>query len=194
MEPTFGGQKMIDGKRVLAIIPARGGSKRFPGKNLAMFHGEPLLVHSVKQALACKYVDSVVVSSDSEAILALVEPPAIALRRPPELSTDDARTEDAIRHALAHYPCDLFVLLQPTSPTRSIEDINLIIWYAQAFGGTGKAHTTSGNKDPNGSVYASTDTTFRYGHLTNHSIPIWVPAERSHDINTPEDLERAQRA
>lgn len=177
---------------MLAIIPARGGSKRFPGKNLAMFHDEPLVVHAVKQALACKYVDSVVVSSDSDAILTLVKPPAIALRRPPELSTDDARTEDAIKHALASHQCDLFVVLQATSPTRSIEDIERTIRAASTYS---SAHTTTNHPHPNGAVYARTTTQWllHTPPLSPSMIHIPMPAERSHDINTPEDLERAQR-
>ncbi len=111
---------MIGGKTVLAVVPARGGSKRLPGKNLRLLDGVPLISWSIRAAQQSKYVDAVLVTSDSPAILAEAEKhSAPTIVRPAELATDEATSMSAIVHALAHSPAhDLIVLLQPTSPLR----------------------------------------------------------------------------
>ena len=117
---------MIGSRMVLAVIPARGGSKGLPGKNILPVQGRPLLAWTADAALAARALDRVVVSSDADAILAAaracgVEP----LRRPAELATDTATTLDVIVHALDACPGhDIVVVLQPTSPLRTAADID----------------------------------------------------------------------
>ena len=108
----------------VALIPARGGSKGIPRKNLAPLAGKPLLRWAIDAARAADSVTRAVVSTDDDEIAdeaADVE----VLRRPAELAGDDTPMLDVIRHALEHVePCDVLVLLQPTSPLRRPEQID----------------------------------------------------------------------
>ena len=111
--------------RYLAIIPARGGSKGVPGKNLRPVRGKPLVVWSIEQALACAAIDRVVVSTDSAEIaeVARAAGAEVPVMRPASLATDTTPTEPVLWHMLetlesAGYRPDAVILLQPTSPLR----------------------------------------------------------------------------
>ncbi len=115
----------------IAIIPARGGSKGIPRKNLINFCGRPLLAWSILQAKGAVSVDQVYVSSDDDEILAVTrEYGAEGIKRPPELATDSASSEAAIIHVLNHVSTtgrslgDAVVFLQATSPLREPADID----------------------------------------------------------------------
>lgn len=104
---------------IIGLIPARGGSKGVPGKNIKMIYGKPLIVWSIERALESKLLDRVVVSTDSDEIAQIAKNAgAEVLMRPAELATDTASTLDVMIHALKKYPADILVLLQPTSPCR----------------------------------------------------------------------------
>lgn len=114
----------------ICIIPARGGSKRLPKKNIADFHGKPLIAYTIEAAIQSKlFGDNVYVSSDSEAILAVArtysQNGVKALRRPKEISGDDSPLEDAALHLLRSSPgsFDTLCLLMPNFPLRSAEDV-----------------------------------------------------------------------
>ena len=114
----------------LCIIPARGGSKSIPRKNIRRVAGKPLLAYSVEQALETPSIERVVVSTNSEEIAAVArEYGAEVIPRPPEISGDTASSESALLHALDHlrdqegYETDLVVFLQATSPLRRPDDI-----------------------------------------------------------------------
>jgi YrbI family 3-deoxy-D-manno-octulosonate 8-phosphate phosphatase len=115
--------------RIVAIIPARGGSKGIPNKNLTDFAGKPLVAWSILQALEAPSVSSVVVSSDSDEILDVAKSyGAMVVKRPPELSSDTASSEVALIHALELVEEELgkvksVVFLQATSPLREPGDI-----------------------------------------------------------------------
>ena len=122
---------MINGKKVLTIIPARGGSKGLPGKNIKELCGKPLIAWSIEQALASKYVDKVFVSTDSEEIAKIAKEVGanVPFLRPAELATDDSPTSDAILHVLEQLSMkgesyDYVALLEPTSPLRKSNDID----------------------------------------------------------------------
>jgi N-acylneuraminate cytidylyltransferase len=115
----------------LAIIPARGGSKGIPGKNLRPLAGRPLLAHTITQATAASLVSRVVVSTDDEAIAAVARAyGADLVRRPEAISGDTASSESALLDALGQlerdegYRPDLIVFLQCTSPLRQPGDID----------------------------------------------------------------------
>ena len=115
----------------ICIIPARGGSKGIPGKNIMLFCGKPLLAWSILQAKQAKTINAVYVTSDDATILRVAEDfGAIPIRRPDELSTDTATSEAALLHALDNIEkgkaakIDLVVFLQATSPLRESEDID----------------------------------------------------------------------
>ena len=110
--------------RTIAVVPARGGSKSFPGKNLALFHGRPLVAHAIATGQAAG-IDEVLLTTDDDAIAdAGRSAGARVVNRPSELATDMSRTVDAVLHALDDVPDDvLLVLLQPTSPLRTSDDV-----------------------------------------------------------------------
>jgi CMP-N,N'-diacetyllegionaminic acid synthase len=122
---------MIDNKRILAIIPARGGSKRLPRKNILDLAGKPLIAWSIEAALGSKYIDRVIVSTDDDEIAEISRKYGadVPFIRPKELASDTASTIDVVRHALNFLKenGDNFkyvLLLQPTSPLRTVEHIN----------------------------------------------------------------------
>jgi CMP-N-acetylneuraminic acid synthetase len=109
---------------VVALIPARGGSKGIPRKNLAPLAGKTLLRWAIDVARDAETVSRTVVSTDDDEIAAAAGDAEI-LRRPPELSTDETPMLDVIQHAVEHVqPCDVLVLLQPTSPLRRPEQVD----------------------------------------------------------------------
>ena len=107
---------------VVAVIPARGGSKGLPGKNIRMLAGKPLLAYSIEAAKRCSLIDRVVVSTDDEGIAAVARKHGaeVPFLRPPELATDEATTESVLRHAVLwleereKVPVEIVVFLQPT--------------------------------------------------------------------------------
>lgn len=116
--------------KILYFIPARGGSKGIPGKNIKPFAGKPLICHSIDQARAFATDADICLSTDSPEIAAVAETYGLAVPflRPAALATDSATTQDAIIHALDFYrdrgiDYDTVVLLQPTSPLRTVEQI-----------------------------------------------------------------------
>lgn len=110
---------------IAAIITARGGSKGLPGKNLLPLLGKSLLAYSIEAARQCTLIDRVVVTTDDSAIAeAARQLGALVVNRPPGLATDEARSADAVAHALEHLAASgalpgIAVLLQPTSPLRT---------------------------------------------------------------------------
>ena len=113
-------------KTFLAIIPARGGSKRLPRKNILDLCGKPLISYSIEAGLKSKYISKVVVTSDDNEILTISkEYGAVTINRPEYLANDTATTFGALEHtinSLEKY--DYIVLLQPTSPLRNEKHID----------------------------------------------------------------------
>ncbi len=105
----------------LAVIPARGGSKGIPKKNILSIRGKPLIAWSIEAACASASIDKAIVSTDSDEIAAVArEFGAEVLRRPAELATDEATTIAVIQHVAACIEdAQVFVVLQPTSPLRA---------------------------------------------------------------------------
>ena len=106
---------------ITALIPARGGSKGLPNKNIKEFSGKPLIVHTIEFALKANLINEVVVSTDNSKIAKISEEArATVLKRPPELSTDSATTESVIEHYInfSNNKPEIIVLLQATSPLR----------------------------------------------------------------------------
>ncbi len=126
---------------ILAIIPARGGSKGIPRKNIQPLVGKPLLAYTIEHAHATPAISRVVVSTDDAEIAAVAEQyGAEVIWRPAEISGDDATSESALLHALDHlrdsegYEPDLVVFLQATSPLRQPDDIQKAIETLQQQG------------------------------------------------------------
>ncbi len=122
---------MIDGHRILAVVPARGGSKGIPLKNLRKLGGIPLVALAGKVAGDCKLIDRAVVSTDNEEIARVAEAAGLLapFRRPEELSGDRIADWDVLNHALQtmeridNTTYDIVAMLQPTSPGRTSQHV-----------------------------------------------------------------------
>lgn len=137
--------------KTLAVIPARGGSKGIPGKNIKPIAGKPLLAWTIERALAAKTVDRVVVSTEDAKIAAVARKwGAEVVDRPKRLATDKVDTLPVLQHALAVCPADVLVLLQCTSPIRRPGLIDLCVKKFRAE-----------SADSLGTVYA--DRSYEYG-------------------------------
>lgn len=115
--------------KILAIIPARGGSKGLPNKNIYPLAGKPLIRHTIEAALASKYICKTVVSTDSQQIMEVCEDLCEVIKRPAILATDNAPSEPVFHHAINclaidGHKYDFIVALQPTSPLRDADDID----------------------------------------------------------------------
>ncbi len=120
---------------MLAIIPARGGSKGLPGKNIMSLSGKPLIAHTIEAAIESEYVSRVIVSTDDKDIadVAVLSGAEVPFLRPEELSGDKSKAIDAYIYTIdelkrtENIEYGEFVVLQPTSPLRTSEDIDLAI-------------------------------------------------------------------
>ena len=118
---------MIGGRKVLALIPARGGSKGLPGKNIMRIGGRPLIQWTIDAARASRYIDRLILSSDDSAIIAIAKAGGceVPFVRDAALSEDKTSSIDVVVDALRRMPgYEIVVLLQPTSPLRSSQDID----------------------------------------------------------------------
>lgn len=122
---------MYKGKKILAIIPARGGSKGLPGKNIRPLLGKPLIAWSIEHAQKSKLVDEIFVSTDSREIADVAEQYGVKVPelRPAELAVDTAPSSVFIEYTINKYKSegidfDYFILLEPTSPLREVEDVD----------------------------------------------------------------------
>lgn len=116
--------------KILAIIPARGGSKRLPNKNVLDLNGKPLIKWTIEAALGCNEIDTVMVSTDSSNIadIAIQAGAEVPYLRSAELSSDTASSSDVVLNVINYYESignefDVVILLQPTSPLRTTNDI-----------------------------------------------------------------------
>jgi len=164
----------------IAIIPARGGSKGIPNKNLVEVNGQSLVTRAINSAVQSGVVDFVVVSSDDPTILEAAKVAgAIAIERPAELASDTSAIEDAISHALQKFSEDhqvptTLVLLQPTSPLRQSSSISDAV------------HLFTEN-DSVGSVYGVTEA-------EHHPYKTFIATEAGlQPVRNVEDLSRSRQ-
>ncbi len=118
--------------KILGIIPARGGSKGIPHKNIKIMADKPLIVHTIATAIRSRYIDHLIISTDSSEIASIAKQYGgdVPFLRPSEFSSDQSRAIDVLIHAVQFMEdldkkrYDLIVYLEPTSPNRSVEDID----------------------------------------------------------------------
>jgi CMP-N,N'-diacetyllegionaminic acid synthase len=126
---------MIDGRHVLAVVPARGGSKTVPLKNIKLLDGRPLIAHVSDVVRNVAEIDRAVVSTDHDEIARVAEESGLAVpfRRPEPIAGDRIGDWDVLNHALLETEkidgqrYDIIVMLQPTSPLRSAADVQATI-------------------------------------------------------------------
>jgi CMP-N-acetylneuraminic acid synthetase len=121
----------INNEKIIAIIPARGGSKGLPGKNIKPLLGKPLIAWTIEQAKRSKFIDKLIVSTDSQKIAKVAKKygAEVPFLRPEKYAKDNSPTSEAIIHALDWFEkrgekFDIIVLLEPTSPLRKDGDID----------------------------------------------------------------------
>ncbi|MDC3131894.1 acylneuraminate cytidylyltransferase family protein, partial [Pelagibacteraceae bacterium] len=129
---------MIKNKKILCIIPAKSYSKRLPNKNIKIFNGKPLFYNSLTQAKKSKYIDEVIISTDSLFIKNYLKKRKhiIPFMRPKKFSGSKTKSETVINHVLSKINSQLFdsiILLQPTSPLRTTKIIDKFIEYFYAI-------------------------------------------------------------
>ncbi|MAF43259.1 MAG: acylneuraminate cytidylyltransferase [Parcubacteria group bacterium] len=117
-------------KKIIAIIPARGGSKTVPKKNIKLLAGKPLIAYTIEEAKKSKYLDRIIVSTQDKEIANVSEKyGAEVIKRPEHLAGDTSKTIDALLHVVRvlirkkYFP-EIAVELQPTSPLRQVKDID----------------------------------------------------------------------
>lgn len=125
---------MINGKTILGIIPARGGSKGIPGKNTKEIAGKPLIAWTIEAAKESNYIDRLIITTDSEEIAGIGRDVGaeIPFLRPSEFAQDNSIGTDVILHALNWFEdhdqkYDYFIYLQPTSPMRKSVHVDTAI-------------------------------------------------------------------
>jgi len=121
---------MIYGKTILAIIPARKGSKRLKNKNVKIFCGKPLVYWSLLCAKSSNFIDKIVVSSDDDEVLKFAKLNGFKdlIKRPAKLSKNNTQMIDVVLHTISLFSnFDIVILLQPTSPLRRSVDVDMSI-------------------------------------------------------------------
>jgi CMP-N,N'-diacetyllegionaminic acid synthase len=181
-------------KKILALIPARGGSKGILNKNIKLFNGKPLIEWSIKLALESKLINKIIVSSDSLKILKISKKiGADVILRPKNISGDKATTESAILHCIKYFKnkFETIVLLSPTSPLRKKKDIDNAIKFFyrnkldSCFSGSKLTDFLVWNYDKIDKKYKSINYDFKnrgvrqdrkLGYVENGSIYVFKPS------------------
>ncbi len=208
--------------RTIGIIPARAGSKRLPGKNLADLRGRPLISYTCEAALRCGVLDAVYVNTDCPRIAAVATEYGVPcpVLRPQHLATDESPTRDSNVFLLEYLAgrgerYDALVVLQPTSPLRTAEDIRagLALFVEQApcavigvvplvprswlgsVGRDGQFTRWTGEERAyriNGALYLHRLADYLPDRPPARTVAYVMPPERSVDIDRRSDLEYAE--
>lgn len=142
---------MIDGKSVLAVIPARGGSKGVPRKNIRKVGGKPLIAWTIEEAKKSRYIDRLILSSEDEEIIKVAKEWGcdVPFVRPVELAQDNTPGIEPVFHAISQVPgYDYVVLLQPTSPLRLVSDIDCCVETCLKMAAPACVSVTTSDKSP----------------------------------------------
>jgi N-acylneuraminate cytidylyltransferase len=180
--------------KLLGLIPARGGSKRLPNKNLADLGGKSLLAWTIEAAKASFLLNLIAVSTNDMMIgMEATALGCIVINRPDDLAQADTPTLPVIQHALSVFPrFDAVMLLQPTSPLRTAKDIQrALTWLGQHD----SLVSVGPDGQPNGAIYITRVKTLMDGGpiYCAESRIFAMPSARSVDIDTQADLDLARR-
>lgn len=186
---------------MIAVIPARGGSRRIPRKNVKNFLGRPMIAYAIECAKQTNLFDTIVVSSDDNEILHVAEEyNAVGIRRPAALCNDQVGTMDVMRHVLSTYfkAAQIACCIYPCVPLLRPSDLQKGFDLLLKSSDCGLGYVFSVGKEPilhdAGAFYWGYTAEFLAGacHI-EHGRMYVLPPERDCDINTPEDWERALR-
>ena len=197
--------------KILGVIPARGGSKRVPRKNMAIVGGKPLIKWTIEAAEQSGVLDQIVVTTEDPEIGNVF--PQYWHKRPISLAQDNTPTLPVIQEVFEHYKADVVVTLQPTSPFRTAEDIKQAIELLQHTKGDSVISVTEAPSDlafevgfanrlrtvpkiviPNGAIYILTGEALLRGETWYSGVVYGysMPKERSLYIDNGQDLEIAR--
>lgn len=223
---------MYQDKRILAIIPARGGSKGIPHKNIINLCGKPLIAYTIESAKQSTYIDTVIVSTDDVDIQRISEDygASVPFLRDAKIASDEATTISVVVDAVERLKekeqiFDAVVLLQPTSPLRTTEEIDVAIdiFFQNEMNGVVSVNvaevspfllrTIKGSQlqriisenstirrqdmptyyEVNGAIYINAISDIKESlSFNDNPIPYIMSCERSVDIDTWDDLEKAK--
>ncbi len=142
---------MFETKKILAVIPARGGSKGVPRKNIKQAGGKPLIAWMIEAAKKSIYIDRLILSSDDDQIIGVAKKYGceVPFVRPAELAGDNSTASDVILHALEQIAgYDYVMLLQPTSPLTATKDIDGCIKFCIESNAKSTVSVTEPDKSP----------------------------------------------
>ena len=116
--------------KIIAVIPARGGSKGIPNKNVRLLHGRPMVYYAISNALCSQYITKTIVTSDSMEVLSIAKCLGVyGKRRNSDLCTEETTLDTVVYDAVKDEQCDIVVTLQPTSPILQAETLDRAIQY-----------------------------------------------------------------
>ena len=187
---------MIAGQKVLGVIPARGGSKSVPRKNIRIVGGKPLIAWTIEQAQKSRYIDRLIVSSEDPEIIRVAQEWGCEapFMREKALSSDDAPGVAPVLEAIERVGgYDWVVLLQPTSPLRAASDIDGCLELCSARKANACVSVSATSHHPYW-VYTARCNWLRNTKefVNDETVGFVMPSERSLDIDTPLDIEIAE--
>ena len=183
-------------KKIIAIVPARIGSKRVKFKNLKTFKKKPIFLISMLSARKSQFIDEIFLSTDSKKINKIAKKNGFKTEslRQKKLSGSSSLTKDVVLDVLkkTRRKYDYFILLQPTSPLRSVKDIDASIKTIIKKKLNSLVSINESNKEINGAIYIQKINYFLKNKIFNHknTYKFKMPSERSLDIDTPEDFKK----
>ena len=189
---------MVNNKTVLAIVPARKDSKRLKLKNLRIFRGNPLFYWPLILSKKSKHIDKVVFTTDCKSMYFKAKKNFQILNytRPKNLAKNDSLARDVILDVLKKisFKFDYFIYLQPTSPLRTVRDIDNSLKMIEAKKGNTLVSVTENGKKPNGMIYISrTEFFLKKKSFYNKKIILFkTPLRRSIDVDFKKDLDYAK--
>lgn len=181
----------------VCVIPARGGSRRIPRKNLKLFHGEPIISYSIATAIASRLFNVIAVSTEDEEIADFARKSGVGVvARPAELAQDHVGTQEVMKHALDVIGPDegMACCLYATAPMLTWTTLERASWLIRAGRSYYVVPVGTWLRDP-GQFYMGTCAAFREGRPLLGSQTLMLPIDPATecDINTPEDWQRAER-
>ena len=189
---------MINGKTVLAIVPARNDSNRVNLKNFSTFRGKPPYYWPLILSGKSKFIDRIVFTTDSASMYSKAKQKfnIVDYIRPKNLAKSDSLASDVILDVLKNISnkFDYFIYLQPTSPLRTIRDIDNSLKMIEVKKGNTLVSVTENSKKPNGMIYISkTDFFLKKKSFYNKKILFFkTPLRRSIDVDNLKDLDNAK--